>query len=53
MSKEDLIEFLKENLSISVNDKHYDFYSGSKEITITLHLGDEELSTDTFYIEDK
>lgn len=46
MSKEELIEFLKENLKITVSD---DYCCDSREITVSLELLGETISSDTFY----
>lgn len=48
MTKEELLEFLKENLSISI-DREYGFYSDDG-IKVVLSLDCEEISSSTVYL---
>lgn len=49
MTKEELVEFLKENLRAEIN-----YFSGNdwetKSLTVKLFLNDEEISSSTEYI---
>lgn len=49
MTKEELIVFLKENLSISIQEC-VDYYDGVRDIHVKLMLGEEEISDDNFTI---
>lgn len=49
MSKEELIEFLKENLKIKVSTD-YDLHKGPCTI-VSLELLGETISSDTFYLD--
>lgn len=46
MTKEELIEFLKENLKITVSE---DYPCDNRLITVSLELLGETISSDTFY----
>lgn len=46
MSKEELIEFLKENLKITVSEG---YCCDNREITVSLELLGETISSDVFY----
>jgi hypothetical protein len=51
MTKEELIEFLKENLRIEISLRNnWDYYSESKILEVSLFLGNDEFSTCTEYI---
>lgn len=51
MTKEELIEFLKENLKITVFPD-YDLYKGSG-VMVSLELLGETISSDTFFPEER
>lgn len=46
MGKEELVQFLKDNLSLSIEEGGYDYYSTGVRYTIKLKLGDETISED-------
>lgn len=46
MTKEELIKFLKENLQISIYDSS-DIYDEHTQLTVSIILGDEEISSST------
>ncbi len=46
MTKEELINFLKENLKITVSEG---YCCDSRDITVSLELLGETISSDTFY----
>jgi len=46
MTKEELIQFLKENLSISVDSGDYNYYSSGVRYTVKLKLNNETISED-------
>lgn len=51
MSKEELIDFLKENLEICIScDNHY-CSNGSSEIKVSLTLGEELISESIDYVD--
>lgn len=50
MSKEELIDFLKENLKICISCDNSCCCSGSSEITVSLTLGEELISEFSDYV---
>lgn len=54
MTKEELKEYIKENLSLVINKKEHSSQYGSKpftEITIDLYIEDEMFTGDTLYLD--
>lgn len=49
MTKEELIDFLKDNLSITI-EENFDYYGGDKNINVKLMIGNEEISSEYFTI---
>ena len=49
MTKEELIQFLKENLKVYICEKR-DLYDESRRLTVELYLGDECISSDFEYL---
>lgn len=50
MSKEELIDFLKENLKICISCDNSYCSNGSSEITVSLTLGEELISEFSDYV---
>jgi len=51
MTKEELIEFLRDNLRIQISlCQNWDYYAESKKLEVSLFLGDEEISSCTEYV---
>lgn len=48
MNKEELIEFLKNNLKISIDDKTD--YDGDLNVEVIIKLGEEKITSDSFFI---
>ena len=48
MEKEELIQFLKDNLSINVEQ----YYTDDNLVYISLKLGEEEISRETIHVPD-
>jgi hypothetical protein len=46
LEKSDLIEYLKENLRIEL-DNYYSFGSSGVNVTVKLYLNDDEISSDS------
>ena len=49
MTKEELIQFLKENLRVTVADTS-DLYDDHLHLTVSLYIGDECISSDFEYL---
>lgn len=50
MNKEELIQFLKENLSLEISEEHG--FGEPDSINISIMLGNEEISKDYFNLPD-
>ena len=49
MTKEELIQFLKENLQISIYDST-DTYDGHTQLTVSVKIGDEVISSSSEWL---
>jgi hypothetical protein len=49
MTKEEILELIKENLTVTIENGDYD-YDGQMIVKVNLFLGEENISEDCIYI---